>query len=485
MSVQSAIVVGLIIYGCLMLGVSLFFMLRVKSASDYLLAGRGLPYWVLSGTIVGTCIGTGVVIGATGLAYKHGWAGCVYPLGLGIGTVLAGWWFAQMRRHDFMTLSEEIACYYGGNRVVVESSNVGLFLSQLCWLTVQIMGGAAVLGVVTGLPREFSLLLSGAITAVISIPDGLKTVVYTDCLQAFILIGGFAVLAQMILGQPGGLAGLTAAVPPAYTSFLGVESIGAWKIVSLGVALVLGIIADPGRRLSMYSAISEGAAKWSMITAGLIVIVFSVVVGLVGMFAYKLNPNLAAADQALPWLVMNVPPPWMASLVVVSVASAIFSSANGNAAAAGTFFVRHIFPLMMGRFPKKPLVVVRVALIGVFIFATAFGLFTGSIVSFVARFVPVTMSGLAVIIMLGRFWKRATWQGAFAALITSPVVSLAVMFVPSLTAIWGEPGIPAAIAGLLAHVVVSLVTPPPRHSFDEIVQAMRRERQSIEGAVSH
>ncbi|MSU49513.1 MAG: sodium:solute symporter family protein [Opitutus sp.] len=485
MSVQSAIVVGLIIYGCLMLGVSLFFMLRVKSASDYLLAGRGLPYWVLSGTIVGTCIGTGVVIGATGLAYKHGWAGCVYPLGLGIGTVLAGWWFAQMRRHDFMTLSEEIACYYGGNRVVVEFSNVGLFLSQLCWLTVQIMGGAAVLGVVTGLPREFSLLLSGAITAVISIPDGLKTVVYTDCLQAFILIGGFAVLAQMILGQPGGLAGLTAAVPPAYTSFLGVESIGAWKIVSLGVALVLGIIADPGRRLSMYSAISEGAAKWSMITAGLIVIVFSVVVGLVGMFAYKLNPNLAAADQALPWLVMNVPPPWMASLVVVSVASAIFSSANGNAAAAGTFFVRHIFPLMMGRFPKKPLVVVRVALIGVFIFATAFGLFTGSIVSFVARFVPVTMSGLAVIIMLGRFWKRATWQGAFAALITSPVVSLAVMFVPSLTAIWGEPGIPAAIAGLLAHVVVSLVTPPPRHSFDEIVQAMRRERQSIEGAVSH
>jgi Na+/proline symporter len=54
MSTNSAILVGLIIYGCLMLGVSLFFRGRVTSASDCLVAGRGLPSWVLSGTIVGT-----------------------------------------------------------------------------------------------------------------------------------------------------------------------------------------------------------------------------------------------------------------------------------------------------------------------------------------------------------------------------------------------------------------------------------------------
>jgi SSS family solute:Na+ symporter len=485
MSTNTAIIIGLVLYGLLMLGVSLFFMLRVKSATDYLVAGRGLPYWVLSGTIVGTCIGTGVVIGSTGLAYKHGWAGCVYSIGLGVGTVLAGWWFAVMRRHHFMTLAEEIACYYGANRAVVEFSNIGLFLSQLCWLTVQIMGGAAVLGVVTGLPREACMLISGAITALISIPGGLKTVVYTDCLQAIILLCGFACLGQAAIARSGGLTALTSAMPPAYTSFLGYESYGTWQIVSLLVALVLGIIADPGRRLSMYSAASEGAAKWSMVTAGVIVIAFSFVVGVSGMYAYKLNPNLAQSDQALPWLVMNVLPAWLAAFVVVSVASAIFSSANGNAAAAGTFFVRHIYPLVTGRFPKHPLVAVRWALVCAFLLSTAFGLFTGSIVSFVAKFVPVTMSGLAVIVLLGRFWKRATWQGAVAALIMSPAVSLAVMFIPSQAELWKQPGVPAAVAGLLAHVVVSLLTPPQQHSFDEIVQAMQRERQSIEGAVSH
>ncbi|MBM3892715.1 MAG: hypothetical protein FJ388_26655, partial [Verrucomicrobia bacterium] len=174
MNTHTAIIAGLVIYGCLMLAVSMFFMARVKKAADYLVAGRGLPYWVLTGTIVGTCIGTGVVIGASGLAYQHGWAGCAYPIGLGLGTVLAGWFFAVMRRHRFMTLSEEIACYYGGNRAVVEFSNISLFLSQLCWLTVQIMGGAAVLSVVTGLRAELCTVLSGFITAMISIPGGLK-----------------------------------------------------------------------------------------------------------------------------------------------------------------------------------------------------------------------------------------------------------------------------------------------------------------------
>lgn len=53
MTTHTAIVIGLVLYGCLMAAVSVFFMLRVKKAADYLVAGRGLPYWVFSGTIGG------------------------------------------------------------------------------------------------------------------------------------------------------------------------------------------------------------------------------------------------------------------------------------------------------------------------------------------------------------------------------------------------------------------------------------------------
>jgi len=451
-------------------------MSRVKKPADYLVAGRGLPFWVLTGTIIGTCIGTGVIIGGSGVAYHHGWAGCAYPIGLGLGTLLTGLFFAPMRRFRFMTLGEEVACYYEGNRAVIEFSNVSLFLSQLCWLTVQIMGGAAVLQAVTGLPH-----VAGFAKAIISIPGGLKAVVYTDVLQTLILFCGFGFLLHSALGDTGGLAGLREKVPPDYFSFLGFASLGTWNVLGLIVVLALNPIADPGRRLTMYSAHSEAGAKWSMVTSGLVVMIFSVAIGITGMYTFHLNPHLTVADETLPWLVMHQLPPWLAAFVVVSIVSGMSSAANGNAAAAGTFFVRHIYPLATGRYPKRPVLVVRRALACAFLVSTVMALYTGNIVGFVVKFLPLTMSGLGVVILLGRFWPRANWRGALAALITTPVVSLAVIFIPALSKFWGNPTIPATAAGLIAQVIVSSLTTPRQKSFEEIAEAMKSERQAIEG----
>jgi SSS family solute:Na+ symporter len=481
MDVRIAIAIGLVLYVVVTTLVSFFWMSRVRRPADYLVAGRGLPFWVLAGTIIGTCIGTGVIIGGSGLAYGHGWAGCAYPIGLGIGTLIIGVFYAKMRRYRFMTLSEEIACYYERHRAIVEFSNITLFLSQLCWLTVQIMGGAAVVGAVTGLDYKICVVLAGFAKAIITIPGGLKAVVYTDVIQTMVLFCGFGFLIHTALRESGGLAGMQKAVPPEYFSFLGVDSFGVWNVISLVVVLMLNPIADPGRRLTMYSASTESAAKWSTAMSGVVVIIFSVAIGITGMYTYRLNPNLKVPDQALPWLAMHALPPWLAAFVIVAVVSGMSSAANACAAAAGTFFVRHIFPLVTGRYPQRPVVVVRWALLCAFIFSTTLGLYMGNIVKFVRTFMPLTMSGLGVIILLGRFWRRATWQGALAALITTPAVSLALMSVPAIKQHLGDATIPATAAGLFAHLVVSLLSPPPRRTFEEVAEALSREREAIEG----
>ena len=178
--------------------------------------------------------------------------------------------------------------------------------------------------------------------------------VYTDVLQTIILFCGFGFLI----------------IPPCMTSadwracarrcraglffISGRGVLGGWNVVSLILVLVLNPIADPGRRLTMYSAHTEGGAKWSMVASGLMVMVFSVAIGITGMYAFQLNPHLPVADQALPWLVMNVLPPWLAAFVVVAMVSGMSSAANGNAAAAGTFFVRHIYPLVTGQLSRAP-----------------------------------------------------------------------------------------------------------------------------------
>jgi len=482
MGTHQAIAIGLIIYAGLMLSVSLFWMRRVRNPADYLVGGRDLPFWVLTGNITAGCIGTGVIIGASGLAYQHGWAGSAYPIGLGVGTALAGLFFAIMRRHKFMTIVEEVASYYEGNRAVMEFANISLFLSQLCWLTAQIMGGAIVLTAVTPFPHSVCVLAAGLTIACIAIPGGFKSVVYTDFVQGIILLCGFAAVTYSALQHVGGLTGLRQAVPPAYFSFLGVDSYGGWKIAGLILTLIFSVLADPGRRMSMYSARSEAGARWSMFFAGCIVICFSMVIGIAGMYAFYLNPNLHGidADRALLWVVMNVLPGWLAALVVVSVASGIFSCANGNAMAISTFFVRHIYPLCTGgRYPKRTLFVARTALVCAFVLCISVGLHAGTIVSWVLKFLPVTMSGLAIIVVLGRFWPRATWQGALAALIVTPVASLIVMFCFS-DSVWNN-AVFLAVPGVLAHIIVSLLSPPPSRSFDEVAASLTRERQKIEG----
>ncbi|HEY3861525.1 MAG TPA: sodium:solute symporter family protein [Verrucomicrobiae bacterium] len=477
MGTHKAIALGLIIYAALMLAVSLYWMRKVKKPADYLVGGRNLPFWVLAGNITAGCIGTGVIIGASGLAYEHGWAGSAWPIGLGIGTIVAGWMFASMRRFKFMTLSEEIASYYGGNRAVVEFSNITLFLSQLCWLTVQIMGGASVIATVTGLSHGWSVLAAGLITASIAIPGGFKSVVYTDFLQCVILLIGFGVAAWSALSHTGGFTGLGEAVPLDYYSFLGMDSYGKRKLISLMAALAISIMADPGRRLSMYSARTESGAKWAMVAAGLIVIAFSVVVSVTGMYAFTLNPHLPDRDQAMLWLVMNILPAWLAAFVVVSVASGIFSCANSNAMSVSTFFVRHIFPLATGRYPQRSLLVARVSLAGAFVLCTLVALRAGTIVDFVSKFLPVVMSGLAIVVVLGRFWPRSTWQGAMTALTVTPVVSLAAIFSKSRL----DNAVILLAPGFIGHVVVSLLTPPNTRPAEDVAVSLARERAHIEG----
>ncbi|MGH7980655.1 MAG: sodium:solute symporter family protein, partial [Limisphaerales bacterium] len=307
MNTRTAIDIVLLLYGALMLAVSAYWMFRVKKPADYLVGGRSLPFWVLTGNITAGCIGTGVIIGGSGLAYLHGWAGSAYPIGLGVGTSLAGLLFAVMRRYQFMTIVEEVASYYEGKRVVVEFANITLWASQFCWLIAQIIGGSKVLAAATGMSNEVCVIITGIIIASIAIPGGFKSVVYTDFIQAFILVSGFVAVTVLALHHDGGLSGLRQNVPKSYFSIFGVASypqFGVWTVAGMVLTLIFSVIADPGRRMSMFGAQSERGARWSMVIAGLIVVGFSVLIGITGMYAHQLNPTLkgSATDQALLWL---------------------------------------------------------------------------------------------------------------------------------------------------------------------------------------
>ncbi len=478
MGLNTVIILAVAAYGTLMLGISLYWMFRVKEPVDFFMAQRGIGPVTMTGTVLATGVGTGVTLGASGLAYTSGWGGALYPIGLGLGILLVGKMFAQMREYNFMTLSEEIACYYGGNAAIYNFANVMLFLSKVFWLSVQILGGGFIISlIISGISVEYSIIIAGILIAVTTIPGGLLTVVYTDVVQVSILLVGFIAMVFVVLGDFGGLANLQAEVPPGYSTFLGVGELGWKTVVAIPVALILSQIADTNNRHRIYSATSKKAVRIGMYTAGTFEIIFSIVIGIGGMAAYALNPGLPVQDQAIPWLVMNAFPAWLAVIVVVAIVASTMSSGDSDAAVSATFFVRHIFPMATGRSAKNPLSVARYALVVIFILATLAALSAENIVDYVIDFLSIVLSGLAVVILLGRFWGRATWQGAVTAVILGAVVSLLVMMIPSQEEFWKRPIIPATLAALVGEVIVSLFTSPNKISFEEVAVIMEKERQ--------
>ena len=78
--------------------------------------------------------------------------------------------------------------------------------------------------------------------------------------------------------------------------------------------------------------------------------------------------------------------------------------------------------------------------------------------------------------LLGRFWRRATWQGAYASVLSGTLFGLTVLLMPAF-AEWvrltfGGPAIPSTAIALLTGVAVSLATPRSTASESERVSAV-------------
>ena len=478
MSDTNTLGLALLIYIAGITAASIWWARRIKTTTDFLLGGRALPAFVVAGSTLATIIGTGATIGASGYAYQHGLAGCLYGLGQSSGIIFVGLAFAPMRRHRFMTLGEELAAYYGGNQIVYHFANITMFGSLVCWIAVQIMGAARYLGVLLDSPEAAAVILTGFAFAALTLIGGYVAVVYTDTIQCFILVIGFVALAALGVSSAGGWEGLQAKTPASYWSLLGTESVGWGSTIGIPLALALSYVSEPSFRHRIYSARSEAGAKWSMIIPGLIAAPFSLVIALLGMTAFAFNPSLESADHALPWLALEVFPLWATGAVLVSGFAATFSSGNSDAASGAVFFVRHIYQLVAGKPPTRPLLVSRLAIAAMIAGATVMAGSFGSIVDFVVVFVSVLGSGLGVVILLGRFWPAATWQGALAAILTGGLVSCLIEFLPSQKALWDQPILPATLAALLAHIAVSRLTPSAKASVETIAAQFEAERRA-------
>ncbi len=468
-----------------MIAVGIVVSRKVKSGEDFLMGGRALTTPLLIGTTLATLVGTGSSMGAVGFGFANGWAGALYGIGGSIGMFLLLILFADVRKYNFMTFSEELSFYYGANKLVKGLTSIILYMACIGWLGAHIIGGSLYLSWITGLDPVLSKVIVAVGFGLYTLIGGYLAVVYTDVIQGVILFLGFILLTALSIIKIGGFGQLNANVTPEMSSFLGLEQIGFIPAISLAVVIAVGVLATPSYRHRIYSSKNERTIRKGFLITGILFALFSLFPAIVGMSASILNPELESG-YAFPYLATEVFPLWIGAIVLIAGLSATMSSGSSDFIAAVTILLRDVFEVFTGRLPNKDKMVLssRISLFLTLLFALFFTLFTNNIITYISNFVSTVMSGLFVSALLGKFWGRANWQGGIASLVGGSATSFIILNNDGLMTFLGNPIIPSILVALVANIIVSLLTPVQKISKEDSLRILEEERTRLdEGTV--
>ncbi|SDH84215.1 sodium:solute symporter family protein [Alteribacillus bidgolensis] len=480
------------VYLTVFLGFTLFMILigvwasrKVKNGEDFLMGGRGLSLPLLIGTTVATLVGTGSSMGAVGFAFTNGWAGALYGIGGSIGMFGLLLLFADVRKYNFMTFSEELSFYYGANKIVKGFTSVLMYIASIGWLGAHILGGSLYLSWITGIDPFYAKIITAIGFALYTLIGGFLAVVYTDTIQGAILFLGFITLTILSVVKIGGLGQLSTELSTEMVSFLGIGKLGLIPAISLVVVIAVGVLATPSFRHRIYSSGSIKTVKKGFFVTGTLFAIFSLFPSVVGMSARVMNPGIEAGF-AFPFLATEVFPIWVGAIVLVAGLSATMSSGSSDFITGVTILLRDVYQTFTGKIPKKENMVSysRMALVLTLGLAFVLTLGTDNIIDYISNFIATIMSGLFIAAVLGKFWSRVTWQGGLASIIGGSLISFTVLMSESLTAFWGNPVLPSLAGALVIGVFTSLITPRNKVSKEEALQILSEERSIVDDGAS-
>ena len=406
-----------------------------KTASDWFLAARGLPWWIVGLSMFATAVDSGDYVAVVGGAYTFGISNLTtWWLGLPIGWFIVSYGvFLPLYRSGMYTNAEYLEYRFGPSVHV---------LSAL----IQIQNRTNVLGnIAFSLYLMFSILTGwgdsawwlvvaiATAAAVYTASGGLKSVAITDALQSVMMFIASLVLWLTLWNVVGGWSGLAErfqAIDPALVESM--MHVGGRSEPGVPPVLVIfGWIAiltaycvvNHSQAMRMLASRSEwdmkvAAAAASVVTA--VVMWFNITLGVIGRAIY---PEVEAVDRVFPLLVQDYLAPGLIGVVVGGVLAGGVSTYDSIGSSVAAVFTRDIYARFIVRDGDDAhyLQVSRWA--------------TPAIIALSFGYVPFVQSGMIA------FYLR------LSAVAVIPLFTVTVM--GALTRVHRGSGLPGLVAGIL------------------------------------
>ena len=456
------------------LAIGLYAGTRVKTSTDFALAGRSLPLVMIITTTFATWFGAETVLGISAKFVQGGLNSVVEdPFGASMCLVFVGLFFAaKLYRMNLMTIGDFYRKRYG--KTVEIFCSVAIILSYLGWVAAQITALGLVFNVVS---NDLISVNAGMVIGTLSVLayvifGGMLAIAWTDFIQMIVLVIGLTIIAFMAGDLAGGADKVLAlAQTNDWFKFFPAPNLhDIMFFFAAAITMMLGSIPQQDVFQRVMSAKDAKTASRGAVIGGLSYLAFAFVPMFIVACAVLAMPEktkeLLAGDpqRVLPTFILTQMPFIAQVIFFGALLSAIKSTASATLLAPSTSFVENIYKNMRGGLTdKQELRAFRVTL---FIFTGcvlgyAMAMKGTPIYEMVSGAYQVTLVGAFVPLVCGLYWKRATRHGAIASIVLGIVSWIMFLATPL-----GEQ-IPAQLVGVLmagvGMVAGSLLSKPHEH----------------------
>ncbi|MDH4219213.1 MAG: sodium:solute symporter family protein [Candidatus Aminicenantes bacterium] len=303
----------------------------------YLLAGRGLPFWVVAPLLTGLAIGGASTIGVAERAYNSGLAAGWYNAAWAAGAILVGLFAARRyRQMEVTTLPELFERHYStAGRII---GVIGQLLLQIVITSLQYVAGGAILSSL--LPDVFTFHSGMFVTAVvfigITLIGGFWAAGLTNIINVVFIYTGVLLGAALAIGKVGGLGELVRKIPADHPGFdlgaIGWSLVIAWFLVMCTMAFSVQSVVQIS-----FAAKDAASARKGFILGGLVILPVGFISALIGLAATVLQPGIIPTE-ALPRTVLSLSP-FVAGLVLAGLWAADVSTASALLVGSATLVV--------------------------------------------------------------------------------------------------------------------------------------------------
>ena len=414
-----------------------------KSAQDYFLAGKALPWWAIGASLIAANISAEQIIGMSGSGYAIGLAIASYEWMAAFTLLLVGKFLLPIfLKTGIYTMPQFLAQRYDDRvKTVMAVFWLGVYtfvnLTSILWL------GALAINTVAGVDLTMGLIALSVFAIAYSLYGGLRAVALTDIIQVILLVMGGLMISWILLEQigdgAGPLAGFTTLTQQAPDKFHMILNEGHPHYMSLpGLSVLLGgmwVMNISYWGFNQYiiqralAAKSVDEAQKGIAFAAFLKLLMPVIVVLPGIAMFVLNPDLSAPDKAYP-SAMNLLPLGIKGLVFAALLAAIVSSLASMCNSISTIFTMDVAPSlgMVSDGGQRSVTLGRaVAIVAMVIAVIAAKPLLGNFeqaFQYIQEFTGFFTPGIVAIFMLGLFWSRTTATAALIAAIASAALSL-------------------------------------------------------------